>query len=328
MAILVTGGAGFIGTNFVYHLVGEGRSVVVYDKLTYAGGRDNLTPLGKKVDLILGDVCDRQTVRQALGGISQVVHFAAESHNTRSETDPELFYRTNLEGTRVMLEEAFHAKVKRFLYVSTDEVYGPTLQGRFQESDKAPGATLATSAYAKSKALADDLATTYGQRGYPVIVIRPTNNFGPWQFPEKALPRWLTNLLTGQKVPLWGEGEQVRDWLYAPVCAQAIAFLLEQGKEREAYNVAAGHKPEVTNRQIAAWMCQILKLDPQEWIQFIPDPRPDHDFRYALDTTKLTALGWQPAIDLPHQLTQTVRWYKLHGNWWQKRKAEAERIYQ
>lgn len=688
MKLLVTGGAGFIGTNFVYAMVKAGHEVIVLDKLTYAGGRDNLDPLGASVTLIEGDVCDRDLVRHAVKNCDWAVHFAAESHNTRSETDPDIFYRTNVEGTRVMLEEAFRSKVNKFLHIScydektraftkeglkrytelsvkdqvltinpetkqiewcpiekvivqeytgemiaiknkrinllvtpnhrmlveaprskklhfiqadtllqravtafpqgewtndtidapteawfyflgffigdgflsyqekstasktelirkewlrrarnangqwerlgmvgtqtevlersyrifldvpesdaarsrlesaldtlgykwhaqkgstgehiyltkrdlypflsecgkgaknkkippillnasrpalqalleglidsdgrwqrekkgavlttaslslvygvielcaklgyttaikqyhnisyldgrkiegdcfvvsigvtprritrsrvasqpysgkiwcvrvphnrnllveregklifcgnTDEVYGSIQNGYFREEDKEEGDHQATSAYSKSKSLADDLAMDFGRRGYPVLVTRTTNNFGPWQFPEKALPRWITNLLSQKKIPLWGEGKQVRDWLYAEDNAQAIAFLLEKGSVGEAYNVAANHQPEITNRQAAEWLCRILSLDPEEWIEHIPDPRPNHDFRYALNTEKLQAIGWRLSSDPYEQFRQTVAWYQEHSDWWQRRKAEAERIY-
>lgn len=327
MKILVTGGAGFIGTNFVYHMVERGYLVCVLDKLTYAGGRDNLAPLGRKVELIVGDVCDAKAVARALKGIDWVVHFAAESHNTRSETDPELFYRTNVTGTRVLLEQARRAKIKKLIHVSTDEVYGSIKSGYFSENDKKKGAGQATSAYSKSKALADDLVLEFGTKGLPVVVARPTNNFGPWQFPEKALPRWITNLILGEKIPLWGKGWEVRDWLFAPLTAQAIEFLLERGLNGEAYNIAANHQPEITNRQAAEWICQALKKDPAHFIQHIPDPRLAHDFRYALNTDKLEKLGFKPKTAIKKEFQQTVRWYQNHLKWWRQRKAAAEEIY-
>lgn len=327
MKILVTGGAGFIGTNFVYHMVEKGHEIVVLDKLTYAGGKDNLEPLGDKVKLIVGDVCDRKAVKDALVDMDWVVHFAAESHNTRSETDPDLFYRVNVEGTRVMIEESIKVKVKKFLHISTDEVYGSAASGFFKEEDKLPGDSQATSAYSRSKAQADDLAQDFAKKGHPILITRTTNNFGAWQFPEKALPRWITNLLLDEKIPVWGEGKQVRDWLYAPDNARAIEFVLEHGKLGEVYNVAANNKPEITNRHAAEMLCRALNLDPKKWIEFVPDPRPGHDFRYALDTSKVESLGWKPDRNPDKQFEETVEWYKKHNEWWKKRKAEAERIY-
>lgn len=324
--ILVTGGAGFIGTNFVYHLVNKGYNVVVLDKLTYAGGKDNLEPLQDRIKLIVGDICDEALVRDSLKGVDAVVHFAAESHNTRSETDPDIFYRTNVEGTRIMLDQSSRAGVEKFIHISTDEVYGSITDGYFSEADKLKGDSQATSAYSKSKSQADDLAMEFG-RTSPVVVLRPTNNFGPWQYPEKALPRWISNIMMGEKIPLWGEGLQVRDWLYAPVTSECVEFLLHKGKNGEVYNVAANHKPEITNRTAAEWICRILEVDPADWIRFIPDPRPNHDFRYALNIDKITKLGFKPAIDPFNQFSETVAWYKQNTGWWKKRKEEAESIY-
>ena len=326
--ILVTGGAGFIGTNFVYYITSKGYNVTVLDKLTYAGGKDNLEPLiaEGKVKFIEGDICDKDIVVKSLNGCKSVIHFAAESHNTRSETDPDLFYRTNVEGTKVMLESAFENGIEKFIHISTDEVYGSIADGCFAEGDKLIGDSQATSAYSKSKSQADDLAMEFG-RNYPVIVLRPTNNFGPWQYPEKALPRWISNILLGDKIPLWGEGLQVRDWLYAPLTSECLEFLLNKGEAGNAYNVAANHNPEITNRRAAEWICEMLGVNKDEWIQYIPDPRPNHDFRYALNVDKITKLGFKPAVDPYAQFKATVEWYKANEQWWKKRKEEAESIY-
>lgn len=323
--VLVTGGAGFIGTNFVYHLIKNNYQVVVLDKLTYAGGKDNLNNLN--LELIVGDICDPEIVSRSLENIDWVVHFAAESHNTRSEIDPDIFYRTNVLGTQIMLEQSFKSNIKKFLHISTDEVYGSIQKGYFKESDKLLGDSQASSAYSKSKSLSDDLALEWGKKGYPVIVTRTTNNFGPWQYPEKILPRAITNLLTNKKITLWGSGLQIRDWLFAPENAKAIEFILKNGKNGQAYNVAANLEHEITNQELAIWLCEFLKLDPEEWIEYIEDPRPNHDFRYALDTTKLTDLGFTPKINTFDQFAQTVEWYKENTQWWQKRKEEAESIY-
>ncbi|MCI0716173.1 MAG: NAD-dependent epimerase/dehydratase family protein, partial [Chlorobi bacterium] len=242
------------------------------------------------------------------------------------ETEPELFYKTNVEGTRVMLEGSMRAGIKKFIHISTDEVYGSIAEGYFLESDKLQGASQATSAYSKSKSQSDDLAMEFG-KSYPVIVLRPTNNFGPWQYPEKALPRWISNIILGSKIPLWGEGQQVRDWLYAPVTSECVEFLLHSGKDGNAYNVAANHKPEITNRQAAEWICGLLGVNPAEWIEFTPDPRPNHDFRYALNVNKIKKLGFRPRVEPLAQFKATVQWYKQNKYWWKKRKEEAESIY-
>jgi dTDP-glucose 4,6-dehydratase len=324
--ILVTGGAGFIGTNFVYYMANKGYKIVVLDKLTYAGGKDNLDALGNKVLLVIGDICDTDKVSHAVKDADWVVHFAAESHNTRSESDPDTFYRTNVEGTRIMLEESFKKGVEKFIHISTDEVYGSINNGYFSEEDKLPGDSQATSAYSKSKAQADDIAQEFG-KSRPVVILRPTNNFGPWQYPEKALPRWISNLILGEKIPIWGEGLQVRDWLFAPLTAECLEFLFINGSPGNAYNVAANHDPEITNRKAAEWICELMGTTAEEGISFIPDPRPNHDFRYALKTDKLTKLGFKPAVDPYNQFRTTVEWYKQNETWWKKRKAEAESIY-
>jgi dTDP-glucose 4,6-dehydratase len=324
--ILVTGGAGFIGTNFVYYMAGKGYNVAVLDKLTYAGGKDNLEPLAGKIRLVIGDICDTEAVKNSLNGIDAVIHFAAESHNTRSETNPDTFYKTNVEGTRVMLEESFKGGAQKFIHISTDEVYGSIADGYFAEGDKMLGDSQATSAYSKSKSQADDLAMEFG-RTQNVVVLRPTNNFGPWQYPEKALPRWISNILLGDKIPLWGEGLQVRDWLYAPVTSECLEFLLHKGEKGNAYNVAANHKPEITNKMAAEWICELLGVNKNEWIEFIPDPRPNHDFRYALNVEKITELGFKPSVEPFSQFKATVDWYKENQSWWKKRKEEAESIY-
>lgn len=327
MNILLTGGAGFIGTNLVYYLVNKSYNVTVLDKLTYAGGKDNLASVGSKIKLIVGDVCDRGIVRSSLKNIDCVIHMAAESHNTRSELNPDLFYKTNVEGTKVMLEESFNADIKKFIHTSTDEIYGPIKAGYFSENDKMTGDSQATSAYSKSKSIADDIAMQMGKDGNPVIIVRPTNNFGPWQYPEKALPRWITNLLLGEKIPLWGQGLQVRDWLYAPVTCEAIEFLIHKGENANAYNVAANNIPEITNRKAASWICEIMEIKPDDGIDFIPDPRPNHDFRYALDTKKIKSLGFNIVNKPYEQFRMTVEWYKSNTEWWKARKAEAESIY-
>jgi dTDP-glucose 4,6-dehydratase len=325
--IFVTGGAGFIGSGFV-HIVDQNRptwQTIIFDKLTYAGRRENLAGLSDHHRLVVGDICDKQAVREAMQGSNVVVHFAAESHVTRSEDDPDRFYRTNVEGTRTILEVAKDL-VLPVVHISTDEVYGPITNGYFKETDKQPGDGQATSAYAKSKALADDLAQT-AAASQPVMIIRPTNNYGPRQYPEKALPRWITNLVSGGTIPLWGDGQQVRDWLFVEDTARAVLGLLEQGSWGEIYNLGANHNPEITNRQAAELVCDTLGL-PHDRITHIPDPRPDHDVRYGVDTTKLQKLGFQSATPFSDGLRQTLQWYVGHPKWWQAIKAEAESIYE
>lgn len=326
MKLFITGGAGFIGSGFVHGLDRERPdwTSVVYDKLTYAGRKENLEGVSDKHQLVVGDICDAKAVTQAMEGCDLVVHFAAESHVTRSEDDPDRFYRTNVEGTRTVLQAAKDQGIKA-IHISTDEIYGPITDGYFKERDKRPGDGQATSPYAKSKAQADDVAQEFAQSGQ-VIVVRPTNNYGPRQYPEKALPRWITNVIDGADIPLWGEGQQVRDWLFVDDTAQALLTIIDRGVWGETYNIGANHSPEIPNRQAAQMVCDALGV-PHDRIKHIPDPRPDHDVRYGVDTSKLEALGYKPDTLFVDGLKQTVDWYVAHEAWWRSIKAEAESIY-
>jgi dTDP-glucose 4,6-dehydratase len=277
-------------------------------------------------DLVHGDVADRSEVRSALGRSMPevVVHFAAESHVTRGETAAGRFQRTNVCGTRVVLEESARIGVRRFVHVSTDEVYGPIPDGVFREEDKRPGTGLATSAYARSKALADDLATAF-EGSMEVVVVRPTNCFGPWQHPEKALPRWIASALLGEPLPVWGDGHQVRQWLYAEDLADAIRLLVDAPTPDSVYNVGPRHEPEILNLELARWVASFLgrSLDS---IVLTDYDRPDHDRRYAVDPARIEALGWRPT-DVWVNFEHTVDWYRGHRAWWVPLRAEAESIY-
>jgi dTDP-glucose 4,6-dehydratase len=324
--LVVTGGAGFIGSTYVHHVARErpDDDVVVLDALTYAGNRKNLE--GLDVELVVGDICDEVVVDRALRGADAVVHFAAESHVTRSEKDPDVFHRTNVVGTVTLLEAACRHEVGRFVHVSTDEVYGDARDHEpFREDEKEPGDHQATSAYAKSKALADDVAQSYRDRTH-VNIVRPTNNFGPRQFPEKAYPRWVTRCLRGEPISLWGVGDQVRDWLFAPDNARAIDLVLRTAPAGEIYNIGANHEPEIRNRDLAHWLAGRLH-DRGARIEHQLDRREHHDFRYSVDTTKISALGWRPTDDVWGSFEETLRWYEANESWWQPLIDEAERIY-
>ncbi len=326
MKLFITGGAGFIGSGFV-HVIDQEKpawSSVVYDKLTYAGRRENLDDVSERHQIVVGDICDADAVSAAMQGCDLVVHFAAESHVTRSEDDPDRFYRTNVEGTRTVLTVAQNLKIPA-IHISTDEVYGPIVDGYFKEGDKRLGDSQATSPYAKSKAQADDVAQEFTNNG-KVIVVRPTNNYGPRQYPEKALPRWITNLIDGADIPLWGAGEQVRDWLFVKDTAYALLTIIDTGTWGETYNIGANHIPEIPNRMAAEMVCDALGV-PHDRIKHIPDPRPDHDVRYGVDTTKLEALGYKPNTAFVDGLKTTVDWYVAHDQWWRGIKGEAESIY-
>jgi dTDP-glucose 4,6-dehydratase len=325
---LVTGGAGFLGSHFVRAWLRGGLGEVTnIDLLTYAGSEARLADVqaDPRFRFVRADVTDADTVGAVLGEARPdlVVHFAAESHVTRSERDAERFHRTNVEGTRVMLEAAAGQGVRRFIHVSTDEVYGPTLEGSFREEDKEAGDRLATSAYAKSKALADDEARSF--QGIEVVVLRPTNCFGPWQFPEKAFARWVTRALRGEPIPVWGDGLYVRQWLAAEDLAEAVLLVASADRPEPVYNVGPRHEPEITNLDLARWLAEYLEL-PSEGVLLTEYDRPDHDRRYAVDPSRIERLGWR-ASDPWERFASTVEWYRGAESWWKPLLEEAESIY-
>lgn len=308
--MLVTGGAGFIGSNFIRMAIPRGH-VVNLDKLTYAGVRETVKDLESREQytFIQGDICDPHAVAKAMQGCDAVVHFAAESHVDRSLSDAAAFLHTNVLGTHVLLEEARKRDLP-FLMVSTDEVYGQIHEGSFTEAD----ALHPRNPYAASKAAADRLAYSYwASYGLPVVITRSSNNFGPWQFPEKVIPRFITNLLEGRKVPLYGDGKHVRDWLFVKDNCEAIMACLERGKAGEVYNIGGGN--ELPNIELTRLLLQELGKG-EEWIEQVPD-RPGHDRRYALHTGKAREeLGWQPRHSFPVALRETVNWYRQNQWWW------------
>jgi dTDP-glucose 4,6-dehydratase len=327
--ILVTGGAGFLGSHFVRQSVQSGRyDVVNVDCLTYAGDLRRLEDVDGDPGyrFVRVDITSEREVKDLLAARrpDAIVHYAAESHVTRSESDPDRFHRTNVEGTRILLEAAAECEVGRFLHVSTDEVYGSILSGAFKESDKPPGTGSAASPYSKSKALADDLARSFADR-LDVVAVRPTNAFGPWQYPEKVIPRWVTRALRGLPILVWGDGLYVRQWLYAEDFARAVALVLEEGLRGEVYNVGPNHDPEITNLDLARWLVDRMSLDPSI-IEMTGYDRPDHDRRYAVDSSRIRRLGWQPG-DVWEQFARTVGWYLDNELWWATLVDEAESIY-
>lgn len=327
--IVVTGGAGFLGSHFIRRALSQdGNRVLNVDALTYAGDVKRLEDLAGDpgYEFIHADICDIGRMGEILDHFrpSAIVHYAAETHVTRSESNPERFNRTNVEGTLNLLESALSADVQRFVHISTDEVYGSILDGSFKEGDKPLGTGDATSPYARSKALADDLVLSYADR-LDVVVARPTNAFGPWQFPEKAFPRWVTRALRGESIPIWGDGRYIRQWLFAEDFAAAIGILLEDGTSGQAYNVGPEHQPEITNIDLAKWLVDYLDLD-EDRIQMTAYDRPDHDRRYAVYPGKIKELGWEPG-DVWQQFAETVDWYRDNQQWWTSHVAEAESIY-
>jgi dTDP-glucose 4,6-dehydratase len=327
--VLVSGGAGFLGSHFVRRGLSRGLGEIVnLDLLTYAGSSARLADVDSdaRYAFVRADVADPAAVSDAFNRWrpEAVVHFAAESHVTRSERDSARFRRTNVDGTRVMLEAAARGGVSRFVHVSTDEVYGPILERAYSEEDKRPGDDQATSAYAKSKAVADDVARSFRDR-LDVVVVRPTNCFGPWQFPEKACARWIARAVSNRSIPVWGDGLHVRQWLSADDLSRAIELVMDAPSPEGVYNIGPRHEPEVTNLDLARWLVAHLGL-PDERLVLTAYDRPDHDRRYAIDPSRIEALGWKPG-DLWRQLAETVAWYQEAESWWAPLMEEAESIY-
>jgi dTDP-glucose 4,6-dehydratase len=327
--MMVTGGAGFLGSHFVRFWLEENAGEILnLDVLSYAGSLERLRDVegDSRYRFIREDITDPTAVRAAIADFRAdlIVHFAAESHVTRSEQDPDHFRRVNIEGTRTMLEAAAEHGVRRFVHISTDEVYGPILDGAFKEEDKQEGDRQATSPYAKSKAVADDLAQEFDAE-MDVVVIRPTNCFGPWQYPEKAFARWLARALTDQPILVWGDGLYVRQWLFAEDLAGAIDRVVEAENPEPVYNVGPRHDPEISNVALAQWLLEHLGL-PSDRLVFTEYDRPDHDRRYSVDPDRIESLGWKPGDTWDH-LARTVDWYRSNTKWWKPLMAEAESIY-
>ncbi|HEX8965736.1 MAG TPA: dTDP-glucose 4,6-dehydratase [Patescibacteria group bacterium] len=318
MKILVTGGAGFIGANFVlYWLKQHPEDVVVnVDKLTYAGNLENLTDVQQNPNysFLKSDICNREQMEKTMQGVDTVVHFAAESHVDRSIMNPEEFVVTNVVGTQVLLDAALKAQVKRFHHVSTDEVFGALpLNSNEKFSENTPYNP--HSPYSASKAGSDHLVRAYADTyGLPITITNCSNNFGPYQFPEKIIPLAITNVIEGKKIPIYGDGLYVRDWLYVEDHCRAIDLVLQKGKIGETYCVG-GLTEDINNLEVAKKILKILGKD-ESFIEFVKD-RPGHDRRYAIDWTKIkTELGWQPQYDFDTWLEKTVAWYKDNQWWW------------
>jgi dTDP-glucose 4,6-dehydratase len=318
MKLVVTGGAGFIGSNFIRHLLGahpEDR-VLNVDKLTYAGNRANLADLERdpRYTFVQGDICDGALMGEVLRGADAVVNFAAESHVDRSLVEPDAFLRTDVFGVFTLLEAVRALRIPRLLHISTDEVYGSVPRGSSAESDP----LRPSNPYSASKAGGDMLALAYWQtHRVPVLITRSSNNFGPYQYPEKVIPLFVTNALDDQPLPLYGDGRNVRDWLYVLDNCAAIDLVLRKGGDGEVYNIGGGH--EVEN---VALTHEILRLTgkPPSLIRPVAD-RPGHDRRYSVDCTKVRQLGWTPRHPFTAALEATVRWYREHEAWWRPLKS-------
>jgi len=313
----VTGGLGFIGSNFIRYILGKypDYEIINLDKQTYAGNTDNLRDIEKSPNysFIRGDICDNNIVDRVMQKVERVVHFAAESHVDRSIEDASVFVKTNVLGTFTLLDAALRHNINKFIHISTDEVYGSITGGSFKETD----ILTPSSPYSSSKAGSDLLARSYFiTHQLPVVITRCTNNFGPYQYPEKLIPLFITNLLENRKVPVYGTGKNIRDWIYVLDHCKAIDFVLKKGVNGEIYNIGGGS--EFTNIEITGKILKLLGKD-ESMIEYVLD-RPGHDLRYSLDCSKLKELGWAQEHDFDDALENTVKWY-VENRWlWEKLK--------
>ncbi len=319
MRLLVTGGAGFIGSNFV-RWVHEHTddTVVVYDALTYAGNLSTLRDVddSPRYRFVRGNICDPGSLEDAMRGCDAVVHFAAESHVDRSIAGADDFIHTNCFGTNIVMDTARRVDVQRVVHIGTDEVYGSVDVGSSKETDPLEP----RSPYSASKAGSDLIALSYHHtHDLPVVVTRCTNNFGPYQYPEKAIPLFTTNLLDGRTIPLYGDGLNERDWLYVDDHCAGVYLVLQRGDVGEIYNIGAGN--EIPNRVLVDKLLALLGRG-EDMVDYVPD-RLGHDRRYSVDITKITALGWTKQHTLDEALDATVDWYREHRWWWEPLKARA-----
>jgi dTDP-glucose 4,6-dehydratase len=319
--LLITGGAGFIGSNYVrWLLANTDDAVTVYDALTYAGNRSTLQDVEeaepKRYRFVHADVCDLDAVSAAVEGHDAVLHFAAESHVDRSITGPEDFVVTNCVGTNAVMQACHQAGIDRVVHVSTDEVYGSVEQGHSLETD----ALDPRSPYSASKAGSDLIARSYHSTyGLPALITRSSNNFGPWQYPEKVIPLFATNLIDGRRVPLYGDGLNRRDWLFVEDNCAAIDAVLRSGEPGEIYNIGGGD--ELSNRDLTERLLRLAGAGP-DMIEYVED-RLGHDRRYAVDAGKVRSLGWAPKRSLDEALETTFAWYRDNRWWWQPLKDRS-----
>ena len=324
MRLVVTGGAGFIGSNFVRHMLGtnDDIEIVNLDKLTYAGNLETLQDVedDERYAFVKGDICDAGVVAAALRGADAVVNFAAETHVDRSISSPQDFIRTDVLGTHTLLEAVRELRVGRYVQISTDEVYGSIDEGSFTEdSDLDP-----SSPYSASKAGADLLALACHRTfGTPVLITRSSNNYGPFQYPEKIVPLFISNALDDQPQPVYGDGRNVRDWLHVEDNCAAIDLVLREGEPGNVYNVGGGN--EVENLDLTRRILELLGKDAA-LVRYVTD-RPGHDRRYSVDCTKLRALGWAPRTSFEDGLAATAAWYKDNRAWWERLKSGEWRAY-
>ncbi len=326
MQITVTGGAGFIGSNFILYMMKKypDYRIVNLDKLTYAGNLENLKDVEKNPNyrFVKGDICDAGKVKEACEGSDFIINFAAETHVDRSIGEPDDFIKTDVFGTFTLLEFARENKI-RFIQISTDEVYGSIKEGSFKETDRLNP----SSPYSASKSGGDLLARSYFVTyGMDVRVTRCTNNFGPFQYPEKLIPLFVTNVIEGKKLPIYGDGKQVRDWIFVLDHNEAVDLVMHKGEPGEVYNIGAGNEYE--NIFITKTILKQLGKKEEDFIEYVKD-RPGHDRRYSVDISKIRKLGWTPKHDFASAMKKTIEWYRDNPEWWQKIKSgEFKKYYQ
>ena len=308
--ILVTGGAGFIGSEFVRQGVKNGYKIIVVDKLSYAGDLKRLEVVSGKFKFYKTDICSKTKIAQIFKKEKPqtVVHFAAESHVDRSIQDSTPFIETNIKGTQILLDLSLKYNLKRFIHLSTDEIYGDIKRGRFSENSPINP----SSPYSASKAAADCLVKSYIRTyNFPAIIIRPCNNYGPWQYPEKFIPLAIHRVLNNKRIPVYGKGLNRREWMHVSDCVKAILLVLSKGKVGEVYNIGSGQ--EKRNIDVAKKILRILNK-PKASIQLVKD-RSGHDFRYSINFLKMTKLEWRSVVDLEKGLKNTIDWYVNHRDW-------------
>ena len=328
MKLLITGGAGFIGSNFIHHILGKypNYKIINIDKLTYCGNLENLEKVEdhEKYKFIKCDICDKEKIDEIFQEEKPdfVINFAAETHVDRSILDPDAFVKTNFLGTHILLEAVKKHGIERFLHISTDETYGSIDNGKFKEED----ALLPNSPYSASKASADLLARSYFKTfSLPVVITRSSNNYGPYQFPEKVIPLFISNILQGKKVPLYGTGKNIRDWIYVQDNCEGLDAVLHDGEDGEIYNIGGGN--EKTNLELTQIILNELDKDDSH-IEYVDD-RLGHDLRYALDIEKVSKIGWEPKHTFEDAIKKTINWYLENEVWWKKLQTkELEEYYE
>jgi len=319
LKLLVTGGAGFIGSNFVHYMLKKHPDckLIILDKLTYAGNIDNLKDVMNKITFLKGDICVRKDVEKAVKNCDAILNFAAETHVDRSIIEAGTFVKTDVLGTYTLLELSRKYGVEPFIQISSDEVYGSIEEGAFKETDPLNP----SSPYSASKGGADLLTLAYYKTyGFPVMITRSSNNYGPYQHPEKFIPKLIIRALLNRSLPVYGDGKQVRDWLYVLDNCEAIDLILQKGKLGKIYNVGAGE--EKTNIEVVKAVLKVLGK-PEKLITFVKD-RPAHDRRYSLDYSEITKLGWKPKTEFHKGLMKTVNWYLSNKWWWKPLVAKIE----